>query len=328
LQFIFLKPGPFGLKFDKSGKVNQSAGQAAEIGLKKGDVIVEVGGVKTDKKTIVERMKSLPRPGEIWVLRPGNVPHSMRRFCSRIISSVCGTAVVLPTSKKDKKIAANAKTKREAIKQGRAGHKPLAIATKKEVPEKLKPWEAEEEDETWLSGSLSWCALRYCSIHALHCNTSLVYTGWMTGCCKTSKQKRRQPRLPPTQAAKAKLGTRPPKTAPLSQQQDQREFEMEVGESSFGLHLAFPALLSGNCIFSPMETHRLHSTSKLRASKRLEALRNARGVRFDFRFGSRFDFRFDFRRARREGEGGGPNSPQVLVGHQHLVGAADLIACS
>jgi hypothetical protein len=71
LQFIFTTPGPFGLKFDKSGKINHSAGQAAEIGLKKGDVIVEVGGVKADKATIVEKMKSLPRPGEIWVLRPG-----------------------------------------------------------------------------------------------------------------------------------------------------------------------------------------------------------------------------------------------------------------
>jgi hypothetical protein len=70
------------------------------------------------------------------------------------------------TSKKDKKIAANAKAKREEIKQGRGGQKPAA--KKKEVSEKLKPWEAEEEDETWLSGSLSWCAfLKPVSSHFL-----------------------------------------------------------------------------------------------------------------------------------------------------------------
>jgi hypothetical protein len=53
------------------GCVTDVAGQALAIGLKVGDQIVAVGGVRVDKKSLVPKLKVLSRPGGIKILRQG-----------------------------------------------------------------------------------------------------------------------------------------------------------------------------------------------------------------------------------------------------------------
>jgi hypothetical protein len=63
LSFTFEKPGSFGMRFGLDGCVTDVTGQALAIGLKVGDQIVAVGGVRVDKKSLVPKLKVLPRPG-------------------------------------------------------------------------------------------------------------------------------------------------------------------------------------------------------------------------------------------------------------------------
>jgi hypothetical protein len=64
-----VRPGSFGLKFTKKGRITFVGGYAAEIGLAVDDEITEVDGVKTMKRDIIQMMKALPRPGWIVVQR-------------------------------------------------------------------------------------------------------------------------------------------------------------------------------------------------------------------------------------------------------------------
>jgi hypothetical protein len=71
LMFTFEKPGSFGIRFGLDGCVTDVTGQALAIGLRVDDRIVAVGGVRTDKKTLVQKLKVLSRPGSVKILRQG-----------------------------------------------------------------------------------------------------------------------------------------------------------------------------------------------------------------------------------------------------------------
>jgi MOB kinase activator 1 len=69
--FTFTEHGAFGMSFNAQGVIThvETGGQAASLGIEKGDVIVEVADEKIHKATLRSRLKALQRPGDVTVRR-------------------------------------------------------------------------------------------------------------------------------------------------------------------------------------------------------------------------------------------------------------------
>jgi hypothetical protein len=81
--FTFSETGGHGLNFDASGKISSVSGQAKKLGIKEGDKVVEVAGVKVNGRSVASMLNAMPRPSTVKVdryIRTGTAQSAVGRY--------------------------------------------------------------------------------------------------------------------------------------------------------------------------------------------------------------------------------------------------------